>query len=63
MRNKNNESGNPKTKVPDPTGFETLPMMQCCGFGSGIRDPVLFDPRFRISDPGSQTYIFESFKR
>ncbi len=59
MRNKNNESGNPKNKVPNPTGSETLNNMQCCGSGSGIR--CLFDPR---SDPeyvfsGSQTYIFE----
>jgi hypothetical protein len=52
----------------DPDPNQTL--KQCCGSGSGIR--CLFDPwigirnRFfpdpgsRISDPGSQTHIFES---
>ncbi len=28
--------------------------------GSGIRKRFFLDPGFRISDPGSQTHIFES---
>ncbi len=51
----------------------TLLSNRCWGSGSRIRDPVPFWPRFRgswiqnrffsgsrISDPGSQTHIFES---
>ncbi len=45
-----------------------LGINQCCGSGSGIRclfDPWIRDPEkvfsgSRISDPGSQTHIFES---
>ncbi len=65
----------PECAAVDPSwfliGLTCTPLvMQCCGSGSGIRclfDPWICDPEkifsgSRISDPGSQTHIFESLE-